>query len=160
MARSRGSKQTLAFMIPDVEWWDSQAIGWTGSLPVEERPAHGLIEQLVVDGVDNSISCFGLLVSLRATLPVLNGIIFPPAPEFVERNLFPFIAYCAEPYLNAVRARFPYSFSGLDIAVFPALCGLLLATTATSAVGAELPGSVPPGNRPPLPAGRLRPVAR
>ena len=46
---------------------------------------------------------FGLLVSLHATIPVLNGIIFPPAPEFVEKNLFPFIAFCAEPYLNAVR---------------------------------------------------------
>ena len=34
---------SLAYAVPDVEWWDSSAIGWTGSVPVE--PAHGLFEQ-------------------------------------------------------------------------------------------------------------------
>ena len=37
----------LAYMIPDVEWWNANAVGWTGSVPQEDRPAHGLFEQVM-----------------------------------------------------------------------------------------------------------------
>ncbi len=39
-------RKMLAYVIPDVEWWDSNAVGWTGSVPQEESPAHGLFEQV------------------------------------------------------------------------------------------------------------------
>jgi hypothetical protein len=39
-------RRKLAFVIPDVEWWNSDAVGWTGSVPQEENPAHGLFEQV------------------------------------------------------------------------------------------------------------------
>ena len=41
----RGQRSGLAFVIPDVEWYDSDKIGWVGSLPQEDQPAHGLFEQ-------------------------------------------------------------------------------------------------------------------
>jgi hypothetical protein len=40
------SRGRLAYMIPDVEWWNSNAIGWTGSVPQQDIPAHGLLEQV------------------------------------------------------------------------------------------------------------------
>ncbi len=43
------------------------------------------------------------MISLRSSLPLLNGMIFPPAPEFVQNRIFPFIAFCVDPYLNKVR---------------------------------------------------------
>jgi hypothetical protein len=43
------------------------------------------------------------MISLRSSLPLLNGVIFPPAPEFVQNRLFPFIAFCVDPYLNKIR---------------------------------------------------------
>ena len=47
-----------AFMVPDVAWYDSEAIGWPGSNPVvisgEVTPiGHGLWEQVFIDGLDN-----------------------------------------------------------------------------------------------------------
>lgn len=37
--------------------------------------------QIFIDGSANGLSWFGLFLSLRATLPLLNGLIFPKAPE-------------------------------------------------------------------------------
>ena len=34
----------MTYVVPDVEWWDSEAVGWAGSVP--EYPAHGLFEQV------------------------------------------------------------------------------------------------------------------
>ena len=36
--------RSMTYVVPDVEWWDSEAVGWAGSVP--EYPAHGLFEQV------------------------------------------------------------------------------------------------------------------
>ena len=101
---------------------------------------------------------YNLMISLRSSLPLLNGIIFPPAPEFVQNRIFPFIAFCVEPYLNRFRslitphasqtgckrfsrysrAVFPYSLGVVDLAVFPAFLGIIFIMASTQAVGMEL----------------------
>ncbi len=50
--------------------------------------------KLFVDGASNFLSAFGLMVSLRASLPLFNGLILPKAPEvsfllqIAENNLW------------------------------------------------------------------------
>jgi hypothetical protein len=109
------------------------------------------------------------MISLRSSLPLLNGMIFPPAPEVVQNRIFPFIAFCVEPYLNKVRCprrhppsprphpapdsrhrreRFPYSVGAVDLAVFPAFFGVLFLIGATQAIGMELPDQPSPAQSP------------
>eukprot|EP00960_Hanusia_phi_P021837 647109-Hanusia_phi.AAC.5 len=39
----------LAFAIPDVEWYDADAIGWAGTNPkIYEGEGHGLLEQVML----------------------------------------------------------------------------------------------------------------
>lgn len=41
------SRGAMGMMIPDVPWWDSTAIGWAGTDPIEgEGLGHGLFEQV------------------------------------------------------------------------------------------------------------------
>ena len=61
---------------------------------------------------------YNLMISLRSSLPLLNGIIFPPAPEFVQNRIFPFIAFCVEPYLNRFRSLITPHTSQTDCNVF------------------------------------------
>ena len=44
-------KSPMAFMMPDVPWYDSGAIGWAGTNPPQDGDSdlgHGLIEQVAV----------------------------------------------------------------------------------------------------------------
>ena len=46
ISHGRGASR-LAFAIPDVNWYDADAIGWAGSSPrIEEGQGHGLFEQV------------------------------------------------------------------------------------------------------------------
>eukprot|EP00961_Rhodomonas_salina_P124523 1678144-Rhodomonas_salina.2 len=130
----------MAFVIPDVAWYDSQAIGWAGTNPDQQGDSslgHGLIEQVFVDGLDNFLSCYGLALSLRATIPFLNGFILPSAPPVVEEKVLPFLAYISDPFVAVFRCvpfacKLPHAlefprvgvdFTALDYVI--ALCATL-----------------------------------
>lgn len=81
---------------------------------------HLALVQIFIDGTANGLSWFGLFLSIRATLPVLNGLVLPKAPEAVTDQLVPFLRITCDRYLSIFQRIFPYNINGVDLAVFPA----------------------------------------
>jgi len=81
---------------------------------------HLALVQIFIDGTANGLSWFGLFLSIRATLPVLNGLVLPKAPEAVTDQLVPFLRITCDRYLSIFQRIFPYNITGVDLAVFPA----------------------------------------
>jgi hypothetical protein len=53
----------------------------------------------------NFLSWYGLCLSLRTTLPILNGFVLPEAPVFVRDRLFPFLYFISEPFMVPFRYK-------------------------------------------------------
>jgi hypothetical protein len=95
-----------------------------------------ILVQIFIDGTANGLSWFGLFLSIRATLPVLNGLVLPKAPEAVTDQLVPFLRITCDRYLSIFQRIFPYNVNGVDLAVFPAfICTL---PTPLQAAAAQL----------------------
>ena len=94
--------------------------------------------QIFVDGLVNFLSWYGLCLSLRTTLPILNGFLLPEAPVFVRERVYPFLVFMSEPFMMLFRTIAPMSINGFDLAVFPAFAGVLFLIAAADAVGADL----------------------
>ena len=94
--------------------------------------------QIFIDGFINFLSWYGLCLSLRTTLPILNGFLFPEAPVFVKDKVYPFLYFISEPFLTPFRNLVPLRINGFDLAVFPAFAGVLFIIAVTGKVRERL----------------------
>merc|ERR1712071_670890 len=93
-------------------------------------PGNGLGEQIFVGGLGNFLSIYNLVITGRVLLSWF--------PQAQQMELLQPVFAITDPYLNLFRGLLPPIF-GLDLSPLLAFFALNAATTATAALGCDMP---------------------